>query len=350
MAQLRKRGNKWQARVRLKGYPATEKTFSTRSDAESWAKITESEMIRGMYIKRTDSERTTLLEALNRYEIEVTPSKRGAAIERIRIRAWKKTRLAKLSLASIRGVDFATWRDERLKQVAAGTVKRELGTICNLFNIARKEWGFEGLLNPIQAIRLPREPNGRDRIFREREESYLLRALEKPTSGDGRANSGRINPWIKPIVLLALETAMRRGEILSLRWENIRLADQVALLPMTKNGQPRTVPLSKQAVQILNSLPRSLYGAVFPVTENGLKLGFVRAVKRAKAHYAADGGTDSRMLTDLRFHDLRHIAVTRLANKLSNIMELAAVSGHSDIRMLKRYFHPKAEDLAKKLG
>jgi integrase len=143
---------------------------------------------------------------------------------------------------------------------------------------------------------------------------------------------------------------MRRGEILSLRWENIRLADQVALLPMTKNGQPRTVPLSKQAVQILNSLPRSLYGSVFPVTENCLKLGFVRAVKRAKAHYAADGGTDRRMLTDLRFHDLRHIAVTRLANKLSNIMELAAVSGHSDIRMLKRYFHPKAEDLAKKLG
>lgn len=349
MAQIRKRGDKWQARVRLKGHPAAEKSFLTKADADSWAKITEAEMIRGLYIKRTNAERTTLFEALQRYETEITPTKRGASTEVFRLKAWKKSKLAKLSLASLRGTDFATWRDERLKQAAPGTVKRELGTVCHLFNIARKEWGYEGLVNPIESIRLPREPNGRNRIFREHEERYLLDALEKTTSDHGRANSGRINPWLKPIVLLALETAMRRGEILSLRWENIRLADQVALLPMTKNGQSRTIPLSKQAVQILSALPRSLYGQVFPVTENSLKLGFVRAIKRAKARYTANGGTDNRMLTDLRFHDLRHIAVTRLASKLSNIMELAAVSGHSDVRMLKRYFHPKAEDLAKKL-
>lgn len=350
MAQIRKRGEKWQARVRLKGYPTTEKSFPTKADAESWAKITEAEMIRGLYINRSNAERTTLLEALERYEVEITPTKRGAATEDYRIKTWKKSKLAKLSLASLRGSDFANWRDERLKHVSSGTVKRELGTVCHLFNVARKEWGYEGLINPIESIRLPREPQGRERIFFAEEENYLLAAFEKPKSSTGRERSGQINPWLKPIVLLALETAMRQGEILSLRWENIRLADQVALLPMTKNGLSRNVPLSKKAVEILNSIPRCLYGPVFPITANCLKLGFVRSIKRARAKYVENGGTDVRVLTNLRFHDLRHIAITRLADKLPNIVELASVSGHSDVRMLKRYYHPTAESLAKKLG
>ena len=86
------------------------------------------------------------------------------------------------------------------------------------------------------------------------------------------------------------------------------------------------------------------------VTPNAVNIAFRRAVRRARATYVANGGTDKRMLTNLRFHDLRHVAITRLAEKLPNIIELAAVSGHSDVRMLKRYYHPKAESLALKLG
>ncbi len=145
------------------------------------------------------------------------------------------------------------------------------------------------------------------------------------------------NRWIKPLAHLALETAMRQGELLSLRWDNIDLQRRVAYLPETKNGSPRAVPLSSRAIEILQSLPRSLDGRVFPVTANALKLAWAHAVKRAG-------------LDNLRFHDLRHEATSRLAERLPNVIELPAVTGHKDLRMLKRYYHPRAEDLAKKLG
>jgi len=351
MAAIRKRCDKWQARVRVKGQPTIEKSFHTRADAESWAKIIESEIIRGVYFKRTLAEQTTLRDALDRYEKEITPSKRGADIEKQRIKFWKSSNLACKSLASLRSTDFAQWRDVRAKVVAAATLRKEIMLISHLFNIARKEWGYEGLINPIEGIRLPAENNARSRVFLEEEERFLLCALE-PVERDaqGRLGSGCSNPWLRPIVKLALETAMRRGELLSLKWENIRLVDRVAHLPITKNGKSRDVPLSSAAIDILRSLPRTLRGVVFPVTANAVKLSFVRAVNRARRAYLKDGGTDDRMLIDLHFHDLRHIAVTRLAEKLPNIIELAAVSGHTDVRMLKRYYHPRAEELAKKLG
>lgn len=179
-----------------------------------------------------------------------------------------------------------------------------------------------------------------------------MTALEAPVrKANGQWGGGTGNALIKPFVLLALETAMRRGELLSLHWENVRLKDRVAYLPMTKNGQSRTVPLSTKAVEVLNGLTRKLYGSVFEgLTANSVKLGFIRAVKRARRVYVEGGGDDPRILVDLRMHDLRHIAVTRLAERLPNIVELAAVSGHSDVRMLKRYYHPNAEALAKKIG
>lgn len=351
MATIRKRGDKWQARIQIKGSTQVAKSFHSKVDAEAWAKITEAEMIRGVFIKRTDAERTTLAEALDRYEREITPGKRGSEQERERIKAWKADKLASKTLAALRSTDFAQWRDKRLKTVKPATVRRDIGLISNLFNIARKEWGYEGLANPIEAIRLPAENNARCRTFYDSEEQILLNALKPVAVGENRAmETGCTSPWMLPLVQLAVETAMRRGELLALRWENIRLAERVAHLPMTKNGHSRDVPLSSKAINILKALPRTLHGAVFPLTANAVKLGFVRAVKRARRHYVAAGGTDDRMLTDLHFHDLRHIAVTRLAEKLPNIVELASVSGHTDVRMLRRYYHPKAEDLAKKLG
>ena len=352
MATIRKRGDRWQARIQIKGVAEVAKTFASRQDAEAWATITEADMIRGVFIRRTDAERTTLSEALTKYEQEITPTKRGSYQEKHRIKAWLRESLAKQSLVSLRSLDFAKWRDNRLKEVAPATVRLELAVISNLFNVARKEWGMEGLANPIESIRLPSVNNARSRVFYAGEEALLMGALEaSERDAQGRWGDVCRNNYLKPLVLLALETAMRRGELLAMRWEEIRLKDRVVHLPMTKNGHARTVPLSSTAVEILMGLPRRLYGAVFEgVTDNAVKLAYIRAVKRARATYVKAGGDDPRMLVDLTFHTLRHIAVTRLAERLPNIVELAAVSGHTDVRMLRRYYHPKAESLALKLG
>ncbi len=254
-------------------------------------------------------------------------------------------------MASLRSSDFAQWRDKRLKVVSPATVRLDLAVISHLFNVARKEWGFEGINNPIEGIRMPTVNNARSRVFYDGEEALLLEVM-KPVMryANGRLSTGCANPWMKPLIMLALETAMRRGELLALCWDNIRLTDRVAHLPMTKNGNSRNVPLSSRAVEILRALPPTLRGPVFPITANAVQLAYLRAIDRARRLYEESGGTDARVMTDLHFHDLRHIAVTRLAEKLPNIVELAAVSGHTDVRMLKRYYHPKAEDLAKKLG
>jgi len=148
---------------------------------------------------------------------------------------------------------------------------------------------------------------------------------------------------------------MRQGELLSLMWGNVDLETATAHLPMTKNGEARTVPLSARAVAILRELPRSIDGSVFPTTQNALKIAWQRALIRARKDYEKDCKTtgkelDPSFLRDLRFHDLRHEATSRIAEKLSNILELASVTGHKDLQMLKRYYHPRAKDLAKKLG
>ncbi|GAA7762385.1 hypothetical protein HpMS107_26970 [Helicobacter pylori] len=222
---------------------------------------------------------------------------------------------------------IAAYRDERLKQVAPGTVIRELAYLSAIVNHARREWGIN-ITNPVASVRKPPSPQGRDRVLSAEEECRLLAAL---------APTGRRNPWLRPMAILSLETAMRRGELLQLRWQNIDLASQTAFLPMTKNGTPRTVPLSRKAVDLLRDLPRCIDGSVFPINAPAHHKAFERACKRAG-------------LVDLHWHDLRHTAITRLATKLPNLIELAAVSGHRSLTMLKRYYHPSAADLAKKIG
>jgi integrase len=145
------------------------------------------------------------------------------------------------------------------------------------------------------------------------------------------------NIWLLPLTKFALETAMRRSELLDLRWEHINIQKRTAHIPLTKNGTSRTVPLSHAAIEILSSLPRNLNGQVFSVTHFTLSAAIERARTKAK-------------LDDFHFHDLRHMAITRLAEKLPNLIELSAVSGHKSLAMLKRYYHPNAELLAQKIA
>ena len=143
--------------------------------------------------------------------------------------------------------------------------------------------------------------------------------------------------WMPFIVEFALETAMRQAEICTLKWENVDLAKRTAYLPISKNGESRYVPLSTTAINILNSIPRSIEGRVFPVNRSTVSVTFTRNARKANVH-------------NFRFHDLRHTAITNMAGKLSNVIELSAVTGHKTLAMLKRYTHFNAEDLAKKLG
>lgn len=327
MAAIHRRKDKWQVRIRRKGFPVEVKTFNTRADAEQWARSVETEMDRGSFVSRSEAEANTLEDIIERYITDVCPTRRSGMDEISRLRATCRTKLAKLSMAALTPKVVAAYRDERLKKVKPATVIRELTYLSAIINHARREWDIN-IANPVTLVRKPPSPQGRDRVLTTDEEARLLAAMI-PTE--------RRSVWLLPATILSLETAMRRGELIELRWSNVNLDAQTAYLAITKNGTARTVPLSKKAVSILADLPRSIDGWVIPVKGNTLHAAFRKACKRAG-------------IKDFHWHDLRHTAITRLAQKLSNLIELAAVSGHRNLGMLKRYYHPSAADLARKLG
>ena len=327
MATFRNRNGKWQARVQIKGHAAQSRTFINKADAERWAKQIEVEIQKGSYTNLALAERTTFSEVIERYIIEVLPTMRGGKADSIRLKALARRPIAKLNMVALTPQKIAQYRDERLKEIAPATVIRELSYFSSIITYARKEWGIN-INNPVALVTKPKNPQGRCRILDAAETNALFEAL-KPI--------GRRSIWMLPLVILALETAMRRSELLGLRWEHIDLQKRTIFLKLTKNGTSRTVPLSTHAVQILAEMPRNIDGRVFPVTHEVVSQAFNRARQRAG-------------VKDIRFHDLRHMAITKLAEKLPNLIELSAVSGHKSLTMLKRYYHPSAEQLAEKLG
>ena len=327
MASYRQRNGRWQARVLRDGYPDQTKTFATKADAEKWARALESEIDKGQFVSVSEAQRTTLGDLIARYLAEVTPSMKGATEDTIRLNAIMRKPIARWSMANLSAARIAAYRDERLKEVSGGTVIRELAYISAIINHSRREWGIN-VPNPVQMVRKPQSPQARSRVLTDDEVSKLLEALE-PT--------GRRSHWTKPAVQLALATAMRRGELLSLRWEHVDLQNRTAFLSDTKNGESRTVPLSTAAVQVFAELPRHISGVVIPVKFFSLDAAFKRARERAG-------------LENVRFHELRRTAITRMAERLPNVIELAAVSGHKSLMVLKRYYRPSASELAQKLG
>ena len=324
----------WQAKVRRKGYPKQSKVFLNRRDAETWASTLESEMARGVFISRSQAERTVFRDALDRYEREVTPGKRSAEDERHKIARLRRSTLADYSLANLNGSILAAWRDARLKIAKPSTVVRELALVSHVFTIARKEWGMEGLLNPAMDIRKPSlVGTARERRLESGEEVELLdraKAYGEP---------------LPSIIILALETAMRRGEISALRWEQIDFKKRLIRLRITKNGEGRKVPLSSRAIEELHGLPRRLDGRVFMMRGDSITHAFARiSGQKSKGQI----GTPS--LPDLSFHDLRHEAISRFFERGLNPMQVAAITGHKTLQMLKRYTHLRAEDLAQMLG
>ena len=328
MATFRSRHGKWQARIRRKGQAQVVKSFQSKQDAERWARQLESDMDRGCYTNLVLAERTTFKEVIERYVQEVTNNTRSRKEDTYRLRALARHPIAKLSMTALTPIKVAQYRDGRLKLVSNGAVIRELSYFSSIINHARREWGIS-MVNPIPLVKKPVSPQGRNRILTEIELGRLFAALTPRVKN--------ANHWILPLTKFALETAMRRGEILGLRWEYVDLQKRTVFIPLTKNGQSRTVPFSLAAIQILSELPRNINGQVFPVNGTTLSAAFDRARNKAK-------------LDNFHFHDLRHMAITRLAEKLPNLIDLSAVSGHKSLAMLKRYYHPNPELLAEKLG
>lgn len=324
----------WQAKIRKQGYPAKSKTFRTKAEAQAWAKSIETEMERGQWRDTSDSDRTTLGEAFQKYADEVTVTKKEQGSELAKIHQWQSRPLARISLSRIGGKEVAAAiKDMEAEGKSANTIRLHLAVLSHLYKIARTEWGMSNLSNPVELVRKPKLPQGRDRRLVGNEEARLLEACAQSR-----------NPWLLPVVRFAIETAMRAGEIVEtddsvgLLWKHVDLSKRVAHLPETKNGSARDVPLSLAAVAVLKDLPRSVDGRVFPTNYNAcVKLAYTRARERAG-------------IKGLTFHDLRHEATSRLFEKGLNPMQVAAITGHKTLQMLKRYTHLKAEDLAKLLG
>ena len=324
MATFRKRSGSWQALVKKKGFGQIARTFDTKGEAEAWAKVIEAEMVRGVYLSQKEAESTTLEESLERYEREISSSKKGHLQEKKRIRTWKSHPLAKRFLASIQGKDIAAWRDARIKSgSSANTVRLDLAIISHLFEIARKEWGMEGLKNPVKSIRLPSPPSGRDRRLQPGELEKILESVSEE---------------MNQVIRFALETAMRRGELAGMTWDMVDLKKRTVTLPETKNGQKRIVPLSSVAATILKDRlsTRRIDGEVWDIGLDAISQDF------AKACHKSD-------ISDLHFHDLRHEATSRLFEKGFDTMEVRTITGHKTLQMLARYTHLRAEDLVERL-
>lgn len=325
----------WQAKIRRKGHPTQSKTFETRKEADAWARQIESEMDRGAFISRATSERTTFKQIAKRFNEDFAPHHYRPREDKKE--AWRTQvkhltdELGEYSIAAITPQIVVTYRDERLKFVRGSTVKKEIDMLSKILTVAVHEFGIVlPFGNPVSNVRKPSDSPPRTRRLEGNEADRLIK----------QCIASR-NPWLLPTVRLAIETAMRQGELLSLEWDNVDFKRKLALLldPMKiKNGEARAVPLSPAAIAVLNGLPRSTSGLVLPVQRLTLFHAFKAACARAK-------------IKGLTFHDLRHEAISRLAERGDlSTLELSAISGHKTLQMLKRYTHLQAESLSKKLG
>ncbi|MCI5094810.1 MAG: site-specific integrase [Rhodobacteraceae bacterium] len=319
MASIRQVHKGYRAEVARKGIRKS-KVFPTKREAKDWASRIEYEILHGDRI----AENTRLGELFDRYAREVSPSKRGGRWEVIRLEKIGRDKISKIRLGDLAASNFADWRDRRLKEVAPGSVIREMQLMSSVLNVARKEWGVISS-NPLTDVRKPSKPAPRDRLPTKDEMDRIgFCAGADLKNATARAFHA---------FLFSCETAMRAGEVIGLTWDRIDLERRVAHLAHTKNGRPRDVPLSLEAVRLLEALPE--LDPVFGLSSRQLDILFRKS--RDKAGVA-----------DLTYHDSRHYAITRLAKKL-DVLDLARMVGHTNLRMLMTYYNESAENMARRL-
>ena len=315
MATIRKRNYKWHVQVRRKHHLSITKTFISKGVAQKWIRETESKIDQGCLTQSNVDSSVTFKQLILRYMQEELIKKKSCYNETITLRAFMREQFVSNPISQITPQHFAKYRDKRLQVVKPATVLRELSIVQHLYSIANKEWGMN-IPNPIKNIQKPSLNNRRERRLNNEEYNFLV-----------RGNCPQV--ILRNIIEVALETAMRRSEILNIKTKHIN--EQTLLIPITKNGYSRTIPLTKRALYILENtqLP-------FPMSANAVRLAWDRLKKKGN-------------IKDLHFHDLRHEAISRFFEKGLSVYEVALISGHKDVRMLFRYTHLKAEDILRKL-
>lgn len=325
MASIRRRNGKWQVQVRRHGLNPQSKTFHNRSDALQWARETEVEADRGNLNQTFRTHAVpSLFKAIDRYLNEVTPRKKSADAERYVLRAFQRQKMCQKPINEVRTADFVGYRESRLSSVSPSGLRRELNSIRHVFETARNEWGIPLGENPISRLRIVGADQSRTRRLIGDEKARLLNSA-----------AGQRNPFLAPIIRFALETAMRRGELLALRWDDIDTAMRVIAIRSSKNGHSRSIPLSNEALKVIRGLANT-QNRVFPISTSCLRMAWDRLTRKAKLH-------------DLHFHDLRHEAISRYFEKGLTVPEVASISGHREIRMLLRYAHAEQTRVVDKL-
>jgi len=304
------------------------RTFTLKNDAEVWARRIEASIERSDF---PDAGRSLngikLRQLLERYEETITPLKKSRAPEKYLLRTIRSHPIASLCLDKLTPAMVTIYRDDRLRSVSASSVRRELAILQHCLEVARNEWGVAIQQNPVSKIKKPAQGKARERRI-------TVEELERLRVGLAKCRNGLLSN----IVMFAIHSGMRRGEILSIRWSDINFDASTAHLADTKNGEARTVPLSSLALAALPATDnRAADERVFPLSPNAVRLAWERLKRRAG-------------INDLHFHDLRHEAISRFFELGLSIPEVALISGHRDFKMLFRYTHLRPSDVAKKLG
>ncbi|MDC1260896.1 site-specific integrase [Pseudomonadota bacterium] len=322
MSCVRKRGNSWNAQVRVSGWRSFTKSFNKKTDAITWSSKLEHQL-RNTSLPEENIQNLKLSYLMNRYAEEVSCKIKSGITEQCQLRLMSQRWIGDCKVVNLTKSHFEQYREDRLKEVKSGTVKAELTLIQRVYKTAIKEWGYGILVNPVANIELPKSSKPRTRRLLSNELSVLISNAAKQR-----------NKYISTIIQFAVETGMRRSEILKLTWKDMILETGIASLYDTKNGDDRHIPLTKTAIQLLSNLTQSSE-FVFPISANCLRLAWERCRKKSN-------------IKGLRFHDLRHEAVSRFFEMGLSVPEVALISGHKDVRQLFRYTHLKPENLIAK--
>jgi integrase len=310
----------YNAQVRMTGHPPQTATFRLKADAERWAEKIENAIRDGKHIDVIEARRHSVAELIDRYMLDELPRMRTAYDRRLQLEWWKE-RIGDRSLAQVTPALLVEHKHELRRGRAAGTVNRYLAALSHVFSIGAKEyqWVRE---NPVRSVRKLPEPRGVVRFLSDDERSALINAC--------RANSCAL---LYPLVLVALSTGARQGELLALRWPDIDLARGRATVHESKNDERRSLTLAGEALTALRDLSRLRRidtDLVFPNPRGAgplsLREPWVAALREAK-------------IQAFRFHDLRHTTASYLAMSGATTQEIAAVLGHKTLAMVKRYAH-----------
>jgi len=325
MATIRKRGRKYQVQVRRIGLRPVAASFHQLKDAQAWARYMEVKADRRDLPPDPNALRgVTLGELVARYRDTVSPRKRTAKAERLVLNAFLLHPICRRRLSEITAADFAAYSDERLKEIKASSLKRSLVPIHNLYELAKSEWGLPIRDNPVANLKLPPTDVRRERRLKTDEWERLVEAARHCR-----------NPLLLSVIKFGVLTGLRRGELLAARWDEVDWRQRILVVPLTKNGHPRTLPLTTECLNLLQILPKTAE-RIFPISGNAVRLGWTRVCKRAG-------------IVDLHFHDLRHEAISRFFEKGLTVPEVALLSGHKDLRMLLRYSHGMRQTVLEKL-